>query len=254
MSNQPLITLSIISHGDSEKVLHMLASLQKHEPSTKRFQLILTDNLKKELPEFDSSSWASLHILRNEHPVGFAENHNNAFKLAQARHFAILNPDLIFEQPVFDGLIARINNKQADLIAPQIVDKNGIIQDSFRSLPTPLEIIRRRLPMYRFPHLDPDADGLIRPDWIAAMFWLIPADIYRSMGGMDKKYKLYFEDVDFCTRAKLRGLKLAVDSRLQVQHYAQRSSHRNIYYFSLHMRSALCFFSSRVYKQVRRKN
>jgi len=107
--------------------------------------------------------------------------------------------------------------------------------------------------MYRFQPIDPDVNGLIYPDWIAAMFWLIPSDVYRAMEGMDKKYKLYFEDVDFCTRAKLRGLKLAVDSRLYVQHNAQRSSRSNIYYFSLHVRSALRFFLSHVYKQARRK-
>jgi GT2 family glycosyltransferase len=253
MSNQPLVTLSIVSHGDSKKIHALLVSLQKHERDTARFQLILTDNLKNELPTFDPSPWASLHVLRNKHPVGFAENHNKAFELVQAKYFAVLNPDLIFTQPIFDRLIYRINNRQADLIAPQIIDEDGVIQDSFRSLPTPLGIIRRRLPMYRFQPIEPVADGLIYPDWIAAMFWLIPSNVYRTLEGMDKKYRLYFEDVDFCTRAKLQGLKLAVDSRLNIQHNAQRSSRSNIYFLSLHMHSAIRFFSSRVYKEARRK-
>ncbi|MCK7527096.1 MAG: hypothetical protein MZV64_60545 [Ignavibacteriales bacterium] len=68
MNSEPLITISIVSHGDAGKIRHLLASLEKHEPDTARFQLILTDNLKDDLPDFNPSPWASLQILRNKQP------------------------------------------------------------------------------------------------------------------------------------------------------------------------------------------
>ena len=245
MKNDPLVTLSIVSHGDAEKISHLLDSLQKHE-KTKQFQLILTDNLKDELPDFDPRPWTSLHILRNARQMGFAQNHNNAFKLVEGNFFAILNPDLIFEQPVFERLIDSLRAHQADLVAPKIVD-------SSRTLPTPFEIIRRRLPSYKFKAFQPDLGGMIQPDWMAGMFWLMDSDVYRQLGGMDERYRLYFEDVDFCTRARLQGLKLLVDSNVQVRHDAQRSSRRNLYYLFLHTWSALRFFTSPVYRQILRK-
>lgn len=247
-----LITLSIVSHGDTQKISNVLASLRKHEQNTaSRFQLILTDNLKNNLPGADPAPWASLHMLRNDHPLGFAENHNRAFQLARGPYFAILNPDLIFEQPVFDSLLASLQTHNADLIAPMIVDENGLPQDSFRPLPTPVELIQRRMPGYTFQPPLPDADGMIRPDWIAGMFWLLRSETYRKLGGMDKGYRLYFEDVDFCTRARLQGMKLLVDSNLQVRHEAQRSSRVKLYYLALHTRSALRFFTSPVYRKIR---
>lgn len=250
----PLITLSIVSHGDSQKIAHLLASLQKHEPDTaSRFQLILTDNLKDKLPDVDPAPWASLHMLRNEHPLGFAENHNRAFELARGDYFAILNPDLIFEQPIFDSLLASLQTHNADLIAPKIVDETGALQDSFRPLPTPIELIQRRLPGYKFKPYLPDVDGIVRPDWIAGMFWLLRSETYRQLGGMDKAYQLYFEDVDFCTRARLQGMNLLVDSKIRVRHDAQRSSRAKLYYLALHTRSALRFFTSPVYRKIRSK-
>jgi GT2 family glycosyltransferase len=253
MNSEPLITISIVSHGDAGKIRHLLASLEKHEPDTARFQLILTDNLKDDLPDFNPSPWASLQILRNKQPVGFAQNHNRSFEIARGRYFAILNPDLIFIQPVFEQLTTSLNAHQADLVAPKIVDGNGVIQDSFRALPTPLEVIRRRLPGHPSLLPDPGPNGLIHPDWIAAMFWLMESDMYRQLGGMDERYHLYFEDVDFCTRARLRGMKLLVDAQVQVRHDAQRSSRRNLYYLFLHTRSALRFFTSPVYRQIKQK-
>lgn len=251
---QPLVTLSIISHGNAEELSRLLPSLQKHEPDTKRFQLILTDNLKDDLPDFDPSPWASLHVLRNQRQMGFAHNHNQAFEMAEGAYYSILNPDLLFEGPVFDGLMTRLQSHQGDLIAPKIVDENGTIQDSFRALPSPLEIVRRRLPGHKFEAAQPDEYGLVHPDWVAGMFWLMKSDIYRQLGGMDAGYRLYFEDVDFCTRARLRGMKLLVDTQFQVRHDAQRSSRKNPYYLFLHIRSALRFFTSPIYRQIKQRD
>lgn len=254
MNPEHLITLSIVSHGNTEEIRHLLASLKEHEPDTKSLQLILTDNLKDDLPDFDPAPWHSLHIQRNRQQAGFAKNHNQAFEQAQGGYFAILNPDLVFVQPVFGTLITRLHDLRADLIAPQIIDENGTAQDSFRSLPTPWEIVRRRLPGYQFKTIQPDEQGMIEPDWVAGMFWLMESEMYRRLGGMDERYRLYFEDVDFCTRARQRGMRLLVDTQVQVRHDAQRSSRRNLYFLFLHTMSALRFFMSPVYRQIKQKN
>jgi GT2 family glycosyltransferase len=252
VSAPPLISISIVSHGDADKIKRLLASLQSHELDTKRFQIILTDNLEKELPEFDPAPWASLQVLRNRVPLGFAHNHNNAFKIAQGEWFAIINPDLVFQQPVFDRLLDRVQQDANTIIAPQMVDEAGQVQDSFRSLPSPWEIIRRRLPGYRFQSREPDRDGLIHPDWLAGMFLFMHQRIYHRLGGMDERYRLYFEDVDFCTRARLDGVRLRVDIRVQVRHEAQHSSRRKLLYLLLHTQSAVRFFVSPVYRQARK--
>lgn len=253
MTVEHLITLSVVSHGNAEQIGQLLASLQKQEQPITRFQLIITDNLKNDLPDFDPTPWASLHILRNEQQLGFAHNHNNAFKISKGSYFAILNPDLIFERSIFEQVVTSLHRNKADVIAPKIVDENGTAQDSFRAMPSPYEIIRRRLPGYKFTPYQPDHAGLIHPDWIAGMFWLMKTDVYRQLGGMDEKYRLYFEDVDFCTRARLKGMKLLVDSHIQVRHDAQRSSRRKLYYLFLHTQSAVRFFTSPVYRQALRQ-
>lgn len=247
----PIFTLSIVSHGDADKISRLLQSLQQHETPA-RIQLILTDNLKNNLPEYDPAPWSSLRILRNEKKLGFAENHNRAFEHARGEYFVILNPDLIFERPIFDDLLKSLLAHKADLIAPQIVDETGAVQDSHRPLPTPFELIRRRLPGYTFKPSPPDPDGVIRPDWIAGMFWLLRSKTYAQLRGMDEKFFLYFEDVDFCSRARLQGMKIIVDANIQSRHDAQRASRRRLHYLYLHTISALRFFLSPVYRQVRR--
>lgn len=253
MSAQPLITISIVSHGNADTIQILLQSLQQYEPDAKRFRIILTDNLGTDLPDLDPTPWHSLQIIRNQTSLGFAHNHNNAFALAQGKWFAILNPDLIFERPVFDLLLKRLQVYPSAILAPQVVDEGGRAQDSFRPMPTPLELIRRRLPGYTFKPYQPDQNGLIHPDWLAGMFWIMASETFRQLGGMDIRYRLYFEDVDFCTRARLAGVEVLGDTQVNIRHDARRSSRRRLFYLMLHAQSALRFFTSPAYRQARRK-
>jgi len=254
MTTTPLVSLAIVSHGNAEKISHLLSSIQEHEINTRRFQIILVDNLGNDLPNFNTRPWSLLQILRNKKQRGLAHNNNQAFDTAKGEYFAVLNPDLLFESAIFDKLITSLKTYQAHIIAPQIIDTDGVVQDSFRKLPSPTEMIRRRLPGYQFKAPLPDANGLLHPDWIAGMFWLMPSSTYRTLNGMDEKFKLYMEDVDFCTRARLQGMKIAVDTKVQVRHDAQRSSRQNLRYFFMHTKSAAQFFLSPVYRQARKRS
>jgi N-acetylglucosaminyl-diphospho-decaprenol L-rhamnosyltransferase len=248
-SNEPLVTISIVSHGDAEKIGRLLKSLQTCELN-RQFRVILTDNQGDNLPEFDSSPGTSFVILRNPHPRGYAWNHNQAFRLVETSYFCILNPDVLFQQEVFGRLISLLETGQADIVAPLIVDSMAVIQDSFRGLPTPMDIVRRKLPGYCLVPIPPDAEGLVRPDWMAGIFLLLKSETFRRIKGFDDRYRLYFEDVELCTRARLEGLKLLVDTGIRIQHDARRASRKNIRYLLWHIQSAIRFFTSPVYKQA----
>jgi GT2 family glycosyltransferase len=245
----PLITISIVSHGDSRKIITLLESICKFE-QTESIQVIITDNLGNELPGVDDSPWSSLTILRNEQPDGFARNQNRAFQLATGKNFCVLNPDVIFVQEVFQSLLRWLENDQAKIVAPLIKDTNAVLQDSYRDFPTPFEVIRRRLPNFQFVPPSADASGLVWPDWIAGMFMLMRRQTYLDINGFDEKYRLYFEDVDFCARAQLAGLKILVDTKVHVQHDAHRASRKKILYLLWHIQSAFRFFTSPVYKKT----
>lgn len=245
----PLVTLSVVSHGDAVKIERLLESIRLHEQAA-QLEIIVTDNLGQDFPEQDKSAWAAFGIVRNERSQGFARNHNQAFRSSNADYFCILNPDVVFEGEVFSHLIELLKTGEADIVAPLIVDSNGVVQDSFRDLPGPLEIIRRRLPGYEHGPALADAKGRIHPDWIAGIFLLLRSDTYRELGGLNEKYRLYFEDVEFCTRARLAGLKLCVDTGVRVRHDAHRASRKKIIYLLWHIQSAIRFFTSPIYKKA----
>lgn len=249
--SEPFVTLSVVSHGDASRLRALLESLDLHE-DTGRLQLIVTDNLGDDLPELDAVPWHSLTMLRNRSRRGFAANHNAAFAHARAPYFCILNPDICFVEPILERLAGRIAAGEADIAAPLVVDGTGVIQDSFRSLPTPIELFRRRV-LGQNAAVPVRPGDIVSPDWIAGFFLLVRSPLYAELHGMDERYRLYLEDVEFCTRARLSGASLLVDAGVRLQHDAQRASRRNLRYLLWHTGSALRFFLSPVYQQARRK-
>lgn len=245
----PQVTLSIVSHGDAVKIKRLLESIRMYEQSG-QLHIIVTDNLGQDFPEPDKPAWPSFSVVRNERSQGFARNHNHAFRLAVTDYFCILNPDVVFEGEVFSHLIGLLNTGEADIVAPLIVDSSGAVQDSFRDLPNPLELIHRRLPGYKPELTSADASGIVHPDWLAGMFLLLRSDTFRELGGLNEKYRLYFEDVEFCTRARLAGLKLGLDTRVRIRHDAHHASRKKLIYLLWHLQSAIRFFTSPVYKKA----
>lgn len=249
-SGQPVATLSAISHGQTEMAGQMLASLGENAPPFP-LEILLTRNL----PAVEAIQTAGLPFevreIHNRHPLGYAANHNQAFVQARGMYFGVLNPDLVFRQDVLTPLVRLLESGQANIVAPALVDRQGVPQDSFRDVPSPVELARRMLfPMQ--PVRLPEGESLIRPDWIAGMFLLMSSEFFRRLGGFDPKFHLYFEDVDFCCRARLAGFQLAVDPSLRVVHLGQRRSHRDPRHLLWHAISAVHFFTSRTYREARR--
>ena len=246
------IVLAVVSHGQEALVRTLLTSLNSLG-SDSYFEVVLIDNLHPGIQfSLDSFSFP-ISYIKNRSPLGFAENVNRAFQLQgkDADFFCIVNPDVEIQQSIFPTLVQRMEEYSIDISAPVVLDFEGQIQDSFRSFPTPWILLKRRL----FPTRDTintkELPEIIYPDWIAGLFMLIKTPVFQNTGGFNEGYKLYFEDVDFCLRAKLLGYKIAVFKEVSILHDAQRKSRKNIRYLLYHVASAIRFFFSDTFREYK---
>lgn len=245
-----VISISIVSHGQLNFVANLLRTIDEYEdPSNLEF--IITENLSSYDIQLDYLKNSSIRTITNYKPKGFAANHNQAFKHATGEYFCIINPDVLFVGSFLSGLIDDIESGTGDIVAPLVVNSTNEVQDSFRSLPTPKEILLRRIRSTGKTN-PPQEHEEIYPDWIAGIFLLMKSETYDLLGGFDERYHMYFEDVDFGSRARFLGLRLFINTQYRISHDAQRESHRNFSHLFNHTVSAIRFFTSPVYRNVRR--
>lgn len=244
-------SISIVSHGHGR----LIALLLKDLAATRRndIEVILTWNLANEDRYAIEALGLSLPIVTivNSTPHGFAENHNSAFQRSSGENFVILNPDIRLPSDPFYVLLSILRAKPNAVCAPLILNPDREPEDSARFFPTPWMLVKKALAKACGTKLTlrsvPKKENLLFPDWIAGMFMVVPRRIYRSLGGLSERYFLYYEDVDFCARARLKGIEILVTSDAYAIHDARRESHRDLRFMSWHIKSAFKFFTSQAY-------
>jgi len=184
----------------------------------------------------------SITVLQNSSPRGFGANHNQAFAHCKEEYFCVVNPDIVLKTDPFDSLISCLSNQKIGLVAPALVDSEGKLQDSARLFPTPGRIFRRVFSGAEKKYTAPSSVQAIFPDWVAGMFMLFPAHVYREINGFDEQYFMYCEDADICMRLAEQGYRTQFVPQVQAIHNPRRASHGTIRHMSWHVLSLLRFF------------
>lgn len=236
-----MIAVSIVSHGHGEMVSRLVAQLQDCPEVA---QIIVTRNIPENLDV------AGVIVIENPEPKGFGANHNVAFKHCNQPYWCVLNPDIELSGNPFPGLLALLEqDRRLGLVAPVVTSPKGEIEDSVRPFPSVVSILAKALGLSDGRYPRDRAAEVLNPDWVAGMFMLYPSDTYRSLGGFDERYFLYYEDVDICARAWRAQVGIAVAKSVLVVHDARRASHRNLRFLRWHLSSMLRFllkFSGRL--------
>lgn len=233
------IDISIVSHGQVQLASQLLDDLVHCErPSSVQ----LTLNTPEPFQGHPPIPGFSVHT--NQVPLGFAGNHNQAFKNARQPYFCVVNPDIRLPNDPFSALLRCMDDPEVGLVAPIVLHPQGTVEDSVRRFPTPGMLLNKAMGRDdgRY-HLTPNPTGEPEPvQWVAGMFMLFRTEALRDLGGFDEKFHLYYEDVDVCARLWKAGWKVVVDPRSTVVHHAQRASRHNVKYMAWHAASMARYF------------
>jgi GT2 family glycosyltransferase len=243
------VTASIVSHGQGPLLFQLLADLGRLAPP-ELAHVIVTLNVAEEWTPPPLVAHAPVTVIRNPQALGFAANHNQAFKQCTTPLFAVLNPDLRLPTDPFPALMDAMARPGCGLAVPWQVDGSGAAEDFCRQLLTPLDLLRRglRKRLGRPAVLTPPA----RLDWVAGSFLLLRSEAFRAADGFNARYRLYCEDADLCLRLQLQGESIAVVREATVVHAAQRASGRKLRYLYWHLASFARHWTSAAFWRYRR--
>lgn len=223
------VTVSIVSHEHDQLIAKLMAQLRVFNGGLIA-HVVLTHNLRAEPVPTPANGWPfKLTQVFNETPAGFGANHNRAFELCRTNFFCVLNPDIeLSDASVWPRLLQCMSDPKVGCAYPSLLNADGSQQENEREVVTPFALVRRHL--LKSPQR--------RADWASAAFWLVPARVWRSLGGFDEGYYMYCEDVDFCLRLQMAGWKLARAETTAI-HDAGWSSRQIGTYLAWHLSSLI---------------
>ena len=216
------IFIIIINYHGDEMVAQLKQSLHEEEKSLSgiKIEIIIIDNNKKN--------------------IGFAAGCNKGIRLA-LKHGAdavlLMNQDIEIKK----GFIKPILNNSADIISPIIKFKRGDewVYDCGgkinwwwgRTKHVELRIMNYELRIKK------------KIDYVSGCCMLIKREVFEKIGLFDERYFMYFEDVDFCLRAKNAGFQIAVEPKSVVIHNIAEGRKKSLRQHLIHLKSNFIFIN-----------
>lgn len=169
--------------------------------------------------------------LSNERNLGFAAALNRGLQNTRGRYILWLNPDAeLLDDRITDLLRYLENNAGVGILGPQLVDPDGKRQLSCRSFPSyrtaffhRYSLLSRLFPRNRYAlqylHSDWDGEAVREVDWVSGACLLHRREVSSQLGGLDERFFMYCEDVDFCLRAKQKGWSACYHPAARVLHH-----------------------------------
>jgi hypothetical protein len=222
MSN---ILIAIVNYRTAELTVDCLRALSSQINDAVNISVVVVDNnsadgsavkLTTAVEHEGWSSWAKVMPL--EKNGGFAFGNNASIRVAQATnetvdYIMLLNPDTVAHPGAIKTLVDFMDtHPEVGIAGSQLENADGSVECSAHTFPSPLSeldsaahlgVLSRLLHRYVVTH--PVRTVAHSCDWVSGASMIIRRQVIEDIGLMDEGYFLYFEEVDFCRRAKQAG-------------------------------------------------
>ena len=229
------ITAIVISYFTGPVLARCIASLRNAEGVA---EIILVDNGNPpgELEKATAGSGAPVRILSGHGNIGFAAACNKGAAAARGEILLFFNPDAVMPEGGAARLLAdgaalpRPWTMGAKLVGPDGVEQQG----SRRDVLTPWRAFVEAVRLYRLApnhpyfkrfnlHKDDCPEEIVKTPTISGACFMLPRADYDAIGGMDERYFLHVEDVDFCLRFARAGGGVYFNPHVAIVHYKSSS-------------------------------
>ncbi|HEX3247270.1 MAG TPA: glycosyltransferase family 2 protein [Chloroflexota bacterium] len=230
----PQVSVVIVSWNTRELLRRCLLSI---DASGVVLETIVVDNASRDgSAEMVRSTFPDATVIVNDHNVGFGRANNQALARAQGKYVLLLNPDAQLEANALERLVSTLERApRAAVAGPLVMDSDGRIQPTRRRFPTVATMFVESTPIQTW--LPPShpllGDYYVRDradheaqeaDWLVGACLLIRRVAFEQVGGFDERFFMYFEETDWCRRAKEAGWSVVFQPAARARHLGGRSS------------------------------
>ena len=216
------IWIIILNYNCSSDTIKCLQSINKLKKKSYDLHTLIVDNASTD----DSitkinAQFPGLNLLQSPANKGYASGNNLGLKhvLKQgADYILILNPDTIITDPC---MITKLIKTKVDITSPTISSKkDGQITYDYGGKIDPF--------LGRNTHIESRSNKLhaSTPDYLSGVCLFVKKKVFKKNGLFDENYFLYYEDVDFCQRAKQNGFIIKPTRTTSLRHHLSSSTNK----------------------------
>lgn len=238
-TNYPKVCIIILNWNGLEDTVECLESLKKI--SYPNYEAIVVDNGSRgdDARVLQEKFGDYIHLIKNDKNYGFAEGSNigirYALKNSDPHYILLLNNDTVVDPEFLTEMIKVAEAEPAIGVAgagiysynhPDEIQHfiKGKI-DLWRGQAIPLLSIVMEKAKKRESDKE-QSDRTEKVDWVTGCTILIKNLVIASCGLLDESFFVYWDDADYCTRAREARYKIAYIPKAKVWHKLSQSTRR----------------------------
>jgi GT2 family glycosyltransferase len=226
-----LLASPCVQRGEAEVVV-----VDNHSPPDRILQRL------RRLPGVSLRRWG-----RNR---GFGRAANEGCRLSRGGWLLLLNPDTSIAAGFLDQVLALAGRLERDeprtgIVGFELRNPDGSRQGSCGSFPTLGSTLAGLLRPRAWRKYHTGASRRRTVDWVTGCGLLVRRACWEQLGGFDRRFFLYYEDVDLCRRARAAGWSVCCEPALHLTHHAPLHARRLLPHLRLFTRHALLTYAAR---------
>jgi GT2 family glycosyltransferase len=214
------LSIIIVSWNVKDRLRNCLRSIFANL-SNFSAEVYVVDNASEDgSKEMVRAEFPQVKIIANDSNAGFSKANNQAIKASSGRYVLLLNPDMLVLTETLPEMIKFMDeHKEAGIAGCHLINEKGETVPHVRRFPGVLDQLAVIL---KLPHLFPwlvnkylmrdfdyDHPGTNYVNSIRGSFFMIRREVIERLGGLDERYFIWFEEVDYCRQAINAGWKVA---------------------------------------------
>lgn len=222
MSN---VLVVIVNYKTPQLTIDCLRSLAPEVAAVPGTRVVVADNLSPDdsvqqiaagIAANNWGAWATLMPLpRNG---GFAYGNNEAIRPAldspiPPRYVWLLNPDTLVKPGAISQTIAFLDgHPKVGVAGTRVVNEDESVRRSAFRFHTPASELEAGLRLGVVTKLlsdkvvaQPIPTEACEVDWVSGASMFVRSEVFKDIGLLDESYFMYFEETDFCLRARRKG-------------------------------------------------
>lgn len=237
MNKFPSVYIIILNYNSYDETITCVKSLEKTLYSD--YKIIIVDNNSEDnsVPAI-KEAFPQHTLLVSEENLGYASGNNIGIKyslMQGAEYVCILNNDVIVEKDFLNSMIELFqSDDNIGMVGPCICEYSQ--RNTIQAMGAHINLYRGlAMGLFKGAKYDTVGKNKLEVDYLGGACFVIKVEVFNNIGLIPEIYFLFYEETEFCLKAKQFGYKLIClpESRVYHKGSATISKYSGLSYYFL---------------------
>lgn len=232
----------IVTYNNSDIIMKCINSLLENTRAYS-FSLFISDNdSKDDTVKRIQEKFPGVKIIQNDNNLGFGQGHNRVLDVINTDYHVVINPDVIIDTDVISRLVNFMErNPDVGMVSPKVLNPDGTEQFLPKKDPSLKYVILSKFKWWAHFRNEYTMQNFVfeKPTQVqscSGSFFVIRTELFKKVGGFDKRFFMYYEDADLSRRVREKA-KLVFYPESYIYHVWHRENVKNLRGIIIFLRS-----------------